>query len=376
LLDLNRDGFTADMIRDVLHFMKGSRQVSFRFDLLNDSDEFQKDITHLVVAESSEVNMANEAEIHRTANFRIRDTGEINYLKERIQPWALLQMPDKRSVEFPLGVFLLSTPQQEYENNQKYRNIDAYDKLQILIDDGFTARYVADEGDNIVQEVINILNGAGITKINIDATEKILPTWLSWDPDVTRLEVVNELLGIINYEPIYVDEYGYFTSRPYRNPSQRSAEYEYMTDEWSVITPGAKANIDYFEVPNQWVGVVSEPDKVPLTYTHENTNEESPTSIPNRGRTITKYVDVDAVDLESLKGIVEKKAYKDSQVYTEMEFSTAIMPFHSYNDVYWLRHDKLGVNAKFQEVSWSMSFKLGGEMSHKAKQVISLTGGD
>ena len=402
LISLERNGFTPDMIKEILTYQKGSRNLQFRYNLLDKADKVLGDITPLMVADSNSVSMDNMAEIHRTASFRVRDTGEINYLSERIQPYARLWIPpgpvlsrdftfleDTQPIlydslrkapqeggwaEFPLGVFLLSTPEKEYEGNMKFRNIEAYDKLQILVDDGFNARYIADEGDNIVDEVIALLQDAGLSKINIESSSKELPTWLSWDPGVTRLEVINQLLGIINYEPIYVDEYGYFSSRPYRSPEQRASEYEYRTDQYSVIEPGAKARTGYFAVPNEWVGVVSEPDRVPLTYTYQNTNPDSPTSIGNKGWTKTKYIDVEAVDIESLRGIVEKQAYKDSQVLTEMEFSTAVMPFHSHSDVYRVQHHKLDVDAKFEELGWSMDLRADGSMSHRARQVIA-TGG-
>ncbi|RSL28727.1 hypothetical protein D7Z54_35040, partial [Salibacterium salarium] len=126
------------------------------------------------------------------------------------------------SIEFPLGVFLLSTPQKEYEGDNIYRNIDAYDKLQMLVDDGFTERLVADQGERVTDFIESIISEAGIEKINIERAKKQFPTWMSWDPDVSRLEVINELLEVLNYEKLHVDEHGYFTSRPYRTPEQRS----------------------------------------------------------------------------------------------------------------------------------------------------------
>lgn len=403
MLSLKRNGFSAEVVREVLHYKKGSRQTDFRYHLLDQDDTYLGDITHLMVSNGSSISLDNQAEIHRSANFRVRDTGEINFLSDRIQPFARVWIPpgpvlskdftfleDTQPVlydtlrkapaeggyaEFPLGVFLLSTPELEYENDKQYRNITAYDKLQILVDDGFTERYVANVGTVVTDEVQTLLQQAGITKINIANSDKTLPAWQAWDPDVSRLEVINQLLSIINFESIYVDEYGYFTSRPYRTPAQRAAEHEYNTDALSVIMPGAKAKTDFFNVPNEWVGIVSEPDRDPLTYTYQNTNPDSPTSIENKGWTKTKYIDVDAVDLESLQGIVEKQAYMDTQVYTELEFTTAVMPFHSHHDVYEINHSKLEVQGKFEELRWSMDLSSDGAMTHVARAVISTGGG-
>ncbi|WP_152414414.1 hypothetical protein [Halalkalibacterium ligniniphilum] len=79
------------------------------------------------------------------------------------------------------------------------------------------------------------MQDAGITTINIERSDKQFPTWLSWDPNVSRLEVVHELLAVINYEKLYVDEYGYFVSRPYCSPAPRSSEYAYFTDNCRLL---------------------------------------------------------------------------------------------------------------------------------------------
>ncbi|RSL32674.1 hypothetical protein D7Z54_14590 [Salibacterium salarium] len=371
MLTLKQKKYSVKEIKEALHAKYGRRRLSFRFDLLDEEDNRLRDITHLVEADSSSVSMDSESEIHRTAKFRVRDVGDIDFLKDRIQPFVQLHMKDG-NIEFPLGVFLLSTPQKEYEGDNIYRSVDAYDKLQILVDDGFTARLVADEGERVTDFIEDIITEAGIENINIERSDKEFPTWMNWEPDTSRLEVINELLDVINYEKLHVDEYGYFTSRPYRTPEQRSSEFTYATDKLSVITPGATATEDLFSVPNEFVGVVSEPDRTPLTYTHRNENEDSPTSIPNRGRTITTYLDADSVDLETLEGKVKKEAYERSQVYTEMSFDTAIMPMHSYNDVLRVNHDKLEIAGKYQEISWNMPFSATGTMSHTVKAVVAI----
>lgn len=371
MLSLDRNGYTKQEVMEALHGKRGKRHIDFRFDLLDENDKKIGDITHLVEAESSTVSMDSEAEIHRTANFRLLDTGEIDFLKERIRPWAILDMGNGY-VSFPLGVFLLSSPKKEYVGDMHYRNVDAYDKLLVLVDDGFTTRVVADEGEIVTDFIVGLLQDAGIAKINIEQSDKTFPTWLDWGPDTSRLEIINELLEIINYEKLHVNENGYFVSRPYQTPERKVIEYTYKTDNLSVIAPGANIEQDFFNVANQFVGVVSEPDRVPLTYTYENMNEDSPTSIPRRGRVITKYIDSDSVDLETLRGEVEKVAYEDSQVASVMTFETAIMPIHSYNDILQVRHNKLGIDGRFQEISWSMPLSSSGTMSHTVKEIISV----
>ncbi|WP_067924893.1 hypothetical protein [Alicyclobacillus shizuokensis] len=366
--------YTADQVRAALHAVHGSRRLSYTFDLLDSNDNIIRDITNLVVAEQSSIKMDNQADdIKRSATFNIKDDGTIDWLRDRIRPWARLQMPDGGFVKWPLGIFLPVAPGRSYQGPSRYREVTAYDKMYILKQSGPNARYVVDEGTNIAGAVVTVLQNLGIDKINIAPCEKTMPTWYDWTPDVAWLDVCNTLLKIINYEPLFVDEQGYFTSRPATTPQQRAEEYVYATDEWSVIATGATDTLDYFSVPNQWVGIVSEPDKVVLTYTYTNDNPSSPTSTVSRGGLIIrKTINVDAADLDSLQGIVEQQAYTDSQVARQVTFSTLAMPIHSYNDVYHLTHAKLGIDGKYQELSWEMPLKGGAEMSHTVQEVISV----
>jgi hypothetical protein len=383
---LAQNGFSADIVKAALHAVHGSRRLSYAFDLLDPNDNVIRDITSLVVADQSTIKMDNQAQdIKRSGTFNIKDDGSIDWLRHRIRVRARLWIPPGRVlaryveflqpqfaeevsiqdapeeggwVEWSLGIFLPVAPGRSYQGPSKYRQVTAYDKMYILKQSGPNARYVVDEGTNIAGAVVAVLQGLGITKINIAPCDKTMPTWYDWTPDVSWLDVCNTLLKIINYEPLFVDEQGYFTSRPATTPQQRAEEYVYATDEWSVIATGATDELDYFSVPNQWVGIVSEPDKVVLTYTYQNDNPNSPTSTVSRGGLIIrKTINVDAADLDSLQGIVQQQAYQDS---------------HSYNDVYHLRHDKLGIDGKFQELSWEMPLKPGAEMTHVAQEVISI----
>jgi hypothetical protein len=67
-----------------------------------------------------------------------------------------------RWVEFPLGIFLLSSPTRKDEKNSIYRDVEAYDGLLILRDDKFDSRYTVPAGTNYRQAVIDILSSAGM----------------------------------------------------------------------------------------------------------------------------------------------------------------------------------------------------------------------
>jgi hypothetical protein len=369
MLSLANYPYSRQEIIDALHGKYGQRHFKFRYDLLDKDD---KKIGELDSVVDGEVSMASLSSIKRTAKFRLKDKGEINWLSDRIQPYALLRMRDGQYIEFPLGIFLLSSPTRKDSNQNVYRDVEAYDGLLILRDDKFDSRYTVPAGTNYRQAVIDILASAGITKHNIEQTDKVLPVDMEFEPGKEKLEAINALLTAINFTPIHVDVYGYFTSMTYRSPSIRSAEYTYKDDELSIIYAGMEEELDLFNVPNKWVVVCSSAEQS-LMSSYTNSNPNSPTSTVNRGRTIVDYREVtDIADQQSLDAYVQRIAFEASQVYGKVTFETAINPLHDYMDVLELDYSPLGIKGKYVETGWTMPLKAGARMKHEVRKVVSI----
>ncbi|WP_153124689.1 hypothetical protein [Peribacillus tepidiphilus] len=361
--------YSRQEIINVLHGKYGQRHFKFRYELLDKDD---RKIGELDTVESGEVSMASLSSIKRTAKFQLKDRGEIDWLSDRIQPFALLRMRDGKYIEFPLGIFLLSSPTRKDSNKNIYRDVEAFDGLLILRDDKFDTRYTVPAGTNYRQAVIDILASAGITKHNIEQTDKVLPVDMEFEPGKEKLEACNALLQAINYTPLYVDVYGYFTSMTYRSPSIRSAEYTYKDDELSIIYPGMEEELDLFNVPNKWVVVCSSAEQS-LMSSYTNSNPNSPTSTVSRGRTIVDYREVtDIADQQSLDAYVQRIAFEASQVYGKLTFETAINPLHDYMDVLEIDYSPLGITGKYSETSWTMPLKAGARMKHEVRRVVSI----
>jgi len=68
--DLSRDGYSHEQIRNMLHATSGSREIRFRYDLLNQKEEKIGEIDTMT---GGEVTMASMDTIKRTARFSMRD---------------------------------------------------------------------------------------------------------------------------------------------------------------------------------------------------------------------------------------------------------------------------------------------------------------
>ncbi|MCL6454376.1 MAG: hypothetical protein K6T78_12260 [Alicyclobacillus sp.] len=399
MLSLARNGFTAEQVDAALH--APVRKMYFRYDLLDANNNFKAALTTVT---GGTITYDTTQQIKRTATFTLQDDPQINYLTDRIKPWARVWVPgtpgwsttsttafvqphmsiDVTTVsptqqpggwaEFPLGVFLLSTPPRQTDDALVVtRQVQAYDQLQILVDDKVTDRYTVTAGTNYISAVASLLESAGITQTNLTPTSLTLPTALDWQIGTDKLTIINALLTAINYRTLWFDADGVAVAEPYVTPDQRAPEYTYQDDSQSVMLPQVKYGLDLFAVPNQWVAVVSETDRSVLVSNYTNSNASSPTSTLSRNRNVVKLIqNATAPDQTTLDTYVQTVAYQDSQIYDSLTFSTAIMPFHSDRDVFQINFSALGISDKFEEMSWSFPLQAGGQMTHSVSKVVSI----
>jgi hypothetical protein len=359
-----------EKVRDILHMKDGIREIKFRYDVLN-YDEIK--IGELTAIPEGRLSLNSLAQIKRTGTFHFKENEfkDIDWLNDRIQPFFMLKVGDEW-MEWPLGIFLISSPTRSIKNNAIYREVEAYDTSLILLEDKFDTRYRIPEGTNYVEAITQIINEAGIWKVNITPIAGDIKTDKEFEIGTSKLDAVNELLEEINYTSLWVDEIGYFTAKPYVLPTNRPIEYEYRNDDMSIILPDTSVEeIDLFSVPNKWVVVVMNPEIEPLVSRYTNDNAGSPTSTVNRKRNIVDYREIkDILDQQTLDEYVQRIAYETSQIYGKFIFETAIMPHHTYMDCIYCEHDKLGIANKYIETSWEVELKAGGRMTHNARRVI------
>jgi hypothetical protein len=347
----------------------GVRTLSFRYDRLDSNNNYIEPVAYMV---SASIAYDMLSDIKRTATFNLLDRSAINYGKDRIKPWVTLAMPDGGFVEWPQGVFLLSTPKRILDANgiTVARAVTAYDQLQALMDDKVLARYTVTAGTAYTAAIATLLSGYSI---NITPSSSALPTALDWDPGTTKLSIINQLLSAVNYESLFFDENGIAVARPYVTPQTRPAEYVYATDATSVISGEVDDTLDLFAIPNVFVLTVSEPDQSVLTSTYTNSNPLSPTSTASRGRSIVSFDNTQsAPDQATLNALAASTAFQASQVYDTIDFSTVLMPIHSNADVYQANLSGLGIADKYGETAWSFEMKVGAKMTHSARRVANV----
>lgn len=365
MVTIEREGYTREQI--IAALQSPARQLRFRYKLL-DKQENLKD--YLLNVESCNVTYKSLASIKSKIDIRLRHDPQIDYITDRIQPIIELWMGDKY-IEFPQGIYLLNSPSRSDENKVIYRTITGYDKLQILEDDKVDRHFIA-AGTKYIDAVKALISSTGETKIDIQVSLNTTATDKEY-LNMSKLEIINELLKELNYNSLRVDERGYYTSTYYVLPQDKPTEFEYLTDANSVIYNGMTEELDLWDVANVVICTVSNPEQTVMSATAENHNSFSPTSIENLGRRKVRLESVDSIaSQEALQDYTNRLLANESQVYGKIEFKTSIMPIHSYLDTLKIKYDNLNVNDKFQETSWTLDMSIGGEMVHECRKVVNV----
>src|SRR5690606_13893279 len=114
--------------------------------------------------------------------------------------------------------------------------------------------------------------------------------------------------------------------------------------------PNVVKELELFDIANRRVTVVSNEEQEPMTVCLENKDPANPTSIPRRGRvTADRREDEQAKEYGTVTRRTRRIAFEASRVFEGIEFDTAINPLHSFNDMYTIQYEPLGINEKYTE---------------------------
>lgn len=349
----------------------------FRYDVVNAAGAVLR--TANVMSCSVENN--DLAEIKRTCKIvmapsPLGDNASLvfNQLSERLQPYARLLKADGTYWEWPMGTFYLSSSSTRRVAPAGDRGIpfDGYDGLVVLKEDRVLDRYVVAAGTNYVTAIGTVLTSAGfVTLTGVVATAKTLPAAMEWEPGTSKGVIINDLLAAINYSSLSMSPSGLPTAAPYVDPDTATPVWDYTIDSNSVVVPGIDVALDLFDVPNVFVGIVSQPDRAPLRSVYTNSAGSSTTSTLNRGRSIVRVLTdevKDAVDQATLDALVIRFAKESAQQFETADFNTGMMPFHDTGDV--SRLDYGNGLLKFRETQWSLDLKAGATMKHSMRRTV------
>lgn len=309
---------------------------------------------------------------------RNRDGKEVeaDWLNDEIMPVLVTD-----GTESPLGVMMPVKVTPRKQKNVETLDIQAYDRCWRLRDTKVEGSLYLTAGTAYLQAVEEMLSASGIANVLITPSNATLTEdRQDWETGTSYLQVINQLLGEINYKPLWFNESGFAIVEPISTPTAQNIQHIFTNqerDQWNPkeaeaisVIPTITRETDLYEAPNVFICVCSNADKEGgMVATAENTNPQSPLSIMRRGRRIATVVRVDNIASQEELEAYATKLRNDSMLSGEtIRVETLLLPGFGVADVTALRYDDtMGICI---EKAWDMQLGIGGRMTHTLEKVV------
>jgi len=317
-----------------------------------------------------------EASIFNT----IRTGGSLDYTGEpldwnayRVQPWYILRDPLTQEItsQWPIGVFIASTPRTAYDDGSQAVTVDLYDKLLLLDQDKVEQTYSVEAGTNPIEAVAALVASVGETRVLADDFEETLPADKVWPVGTSKLRIANDLLKAANFFSLWVDGFGVFRLHKYRAADARETVWEFLDDEAGIYSPKFTHEEDGFNVPNKVIviGIGDAETEAPSAYAL-NEDPDSPWSYQGRNERWIAYTEegVEATSTAVLAEIAQRRLLELSQTGSTFSVSHAPIPL-ALNDIVRFRHRPSGTDARAVVQSVSLSMDVGALSTIRLREV-------
>lgn len=325
---------------------------------------------------NGELKMSLQGNFLQTVRNRDGKEVEADWLNDEIMPVLVAD-----GTESPLGVMMPVKVTPRKQKNVETLEIQAYDRCWRLRDTKVEGSLYLTAGTAYLTAVEEMLSASGITNMLITPSNATLTEdRQDWETGTSYLQVINQLLGEINYKQLWFNESGFAIIEPISTPTAQNIQHiltNQERDPWNPkeaeaisVVPTITRETDLYEAPNVFICVCSNADKEGgMVATAENTNPQSPLSIMRRGRRIATVVRVDNIaSQEELEAYVTKLR-NDSMLSGEtIRVETLLLPGFGVADVTALRYDDtMGICI---EKAWDMQLGIGGRMTHTLEKVV------
>ena len=291
----------------------------------------------------------------------------VDWLRDEIQPVLVID-----GEPHPLAVLMPATVTPTKNATTAFLHVEAYDRCWRVQDVTTEDILHLAQGDNYIQEIQRLLVSCGIDTVLATKSDAVFAEDREdWDIGTSYLEIINQLLNEINYNPLWFNSRGAAVLEPVSLPN--SSRLKHVMDERvveSLLLPSISRETDIYRAPNVFLCVCSNADKSqPLVSRAENTNPQSPLSIARRGRRIMKRIQVDNIENQAALDAYAQRICNESMIGGEtIRVQTGLLPGFGVADVTALRFE--GIDTLCVEKAWTMDLGVGGNMQHTLQRVV------
>lgn len=356
------------------------RTESFRFKILRGGAEYAEifpvSAPTLRMENTGEIKMSLQGSFLGKAVDTYGHETEVDWLSDEIQPFMYID-----GEEYSLGVLLPTTVTPTRDKGQKTLNIQAYDRCWRVKDSKVEGAIYLTAGTPYIDAIEGLLTSSGITEVlKIKSNAVLAEDRCDWSTGTTYLQVVNDLLREINYTQLWFNGDGLAVIQPQTEPTADNIRHTFTSKKMDSrlpqdaeiisIAPKITRTTDIYNAPNAFVCVCSNPDKSSVMVAKaENTNLQSPLSIPRRGRRIVQVVTLNNIaDQTELQNYADTLRNKSMYVGEVIQIETALLPGFGVNDISAISdEDAFDICT---ETAWSMQLTAGGKMTHTLERTV------
>jgi len=355
-------------------------QEYFKYELLTLQDgsyKHSKYISNYVTDASISIDFSRS--IITGAKFSTKEIDDIDYLSDLIKPWYCFVV-DGTTYEIPLGHYMLLSPNKSLDGNVITREIEGFDLLKALDQNKTIVSQTFASGTNVVTAIEGLLDGVGTwVKYQIESSTQVLSEDISYELGKSTLFIINSLLKMINYYPIWTTGNGIYKAIPWT--SVPNIAHEFIDNSVSLYEENIELSINYAEIYNKVVIISNklEEDATPLykVWSMEDeglsAHQFSYTSI---GRYIIKIFDSEAVsqsdvdlqarqELRKMLEIEEAINYKHAFVTSRLNDG---IPWQG--DAYRFKNTELSIDKTYKIVSQDYNLQTGISVNTSIKGVV------
>lgn len=295
------------------------------------------------------------------ANFVVDAREQLTFptVSSRVRPRLVLQ----NGATYNLGVFL-------FGDATRPRRSWGLELGATLVDAG----YILDQpvgrivgyptGTNVVTAALQLAQEVIATATSVSASGQTLASPKAYQASDTRQKIINDLLAIASYLPVYFNNDGTMIMRPVSTFPQSQADFDYDVGG-RVLKDSIVESDDLLTAPNRYVVVDTSATSAPVVGSYD-VPASAPNSIANRGFPVTKVVNLQGLgSIAAANAAAQAQANSDTDTFRQVTFDTTHEPRQDTFDVV----NFLG--SQYRDIGWSAELRAGGKMSHTLRRVYS-----
>ena len=254
------------------------RQIQFRYKILRNGADLCE--IHPANGVGGNITMNDSGEIKTMFMGTFIDPGDsVDWLTDQIRPELVID-----GKTYPLGIFLPANIIFNKGDTTGTVTITAYDRCW-MVQTRCTEvpRYFTAE-TNYLTAVGSLLTEAGIAAIAETKTDHVLTEAREdWNIGTSYLDIVNQLLSEINYNPLWFDANGLAVLEPASVPTAANIEHTLDdTEIQSLVIPELSKELDIYTAPNVIICICSNADKMLSTSSVATPAMPAPTRLSSR----------------------------------------------------------------------------------------------